>query len=201
MRNRFARRPKYDELADRDLVALAKKDKEAFGELYQRYLPKIYSYVYYRTGNRHDAEDLTARVFFRALAHIGNYEDRGLPFRAWLYRIAHNLVANWHRDQGRRKIIALEDYVAYPQHDEAPDSLAEEREERRELLAALRQLPADRQQLLLLKFIEQLSNAEIGQIMGRSEGAVKSLYHRTLLARRAELRPGGQQSRRDRTER
>lgn len=187
MKNPFARRIDYSELDERELVALAKEDKAAFGELYERYLPKIYSYVYYRMGNVHDAEDLTAKVFFRALAHIGNYVEQGVPFQAWLYRIAHNLVANWHRDQSRRKIIALDDYVVHSLQTEAPDRLAEELEERNQLLEAVRRLPEDRQQLLLLKFVEQMSNADIGLIMGRTEGAVKSLYHRTLLALREEM--------------
>ena len=187
MKNPFSRRIDHTALDDRQLVALAKEDKAAFGELYQRYLPKIYSYVYYRTGNVHDAEDLTAKVFFRALSHIGNYVEKGAPFQAWLYRIAHNLVANWHRDQGRRKIIALDDYMAHPLKSEAPDRLTEEQEERSQLLEAVRRLPEDRQQLLLLKFVEQKANAEIGAIMGRTEGAVKSLYHRTLLALREEM--------------
>ena len=187
MRNPFARRRKHEALDDRELIELAKEDRQAFGLLYERYLPKIYSYVYHRTGNSHDAEDLTAKVFQRALGHIGGYEDRGLPFQAWLYRIAHNLVANWHRDQGRRKIIALDDYVAHSLRSEAPDRLAEENQEREQLMEAVRRLPEDRQQLLLLKFIEQMSNAQIGQIMGRTEGAVKSLYHRTLSALREDL--------------
>jgi len=174
-------------MSDSDLVEQAKQDKDAFGELYERYMPKIYNYVFYRTGNQQDAEDLTARVFFRALSHIGNYVDRGLPFQAWLYRIAHNLVANFHRDQGRRKIIALDEYVAHTLKSEAPDKLAEAMEENEQLLAAIRNLPAERQQLLLLKFIDQLSNAEIGDIMGRTEGAIKSLYHRTLLQLRDDM--------------
>ena len=187
MRNPFAKRIEYQYLDDRELVALAKEDMEAFGELYERYLQKIYNYVYYRTGNAHDAEDLTAKVFFRAMSHIEGYVDKGAPFQAWLYRIAHNLVANWHRDQGRRKIIALDDYVAHSLQSDAPDRLAEEREEQDQLMRALRRLPDDRQQLILLKFVEQMSNAEIGEIMGRTEGAVKSLYHRTLLALRDEM--------------
>ncbi len=187
MKNPFSRRIDYRELDDMALVQLAKEDKEAFGELYLRYLQKIYNYIFYRTGNSHDAEDLTAKVFLRAMSHIGNYVDKGLPFQAWLYRIAHNLVANWHRDQGRRKIIALDDYVAHSLKLEGPDHLTEAREEHEQLMAALRRLPQDRQQLLLLKFIEKLSNAEIGRIMGRTEGAIKSLYHRTLLSLRQEL--------------
>lgn len=187
MKNPFSRRVNFKELGDGELVALAKEDKAAFGELYERYLQKIYSYVYYRTGNVHDAEDLTAKVFIRALSHISNYVEKGVPFQAWLYRIAHNLVANWHRDQGRRKIIALDDYVVHSLKSEAPDRLSEDREERNQLLEAFRRLPEDRQQLILLKFVERMSNAEIGAIMGRTEGAIKSLYHRTLLALREEM--------------
>ncbi|MDE2638293.1 MAG: sigma-70 family RNA polymerase sigma factor [Chloroflexota bacterium] len=187
MKNPFSRRIDLKELDDSELVALAKEDKAAFGELYERYLQKIYSYVYYRTGNVHDAEDLTAKVFIRALSHISNYVEKGVPFQAWLYRIAHNLVANWHRDQGRRKIIALDDYVVHSLKSEAPDRLSEEREERNQLLEAFHRLPEERQQLILLKFVERMSNAEIGAIMGRTEGAIKSLYHRTLLALREEM--------------
>ena len=186
MKNIF-RRKSYKDLDDTELVQLAKDDKEAFGELYERYMPKIYSYIYYRTSNQHDAEDLTARVFFRAMSHIGNYVDKGVPFQAWLYRIAHNLVANWHRDQGRRKVIPLDDYVAHSLKSEAPDRLAEDSEEQEKLMEAIHRLPEERQQLLLLKFIDQLSNAEIGEIMDRTEGAIKSLYHRTLLSLRDEL--------------
>jgi RNA polymerase sigma factor (sigma-70 family) len=77
------------------LIRRAKEDPEAFGVLYERYVDKIYNYIYYRTGNVHDAEDLTSRVFFRALRNLERYEDQGVPFSAWLYRIAHNLVASW----------------------------------------------------------------------------------------------------------
>lgn len=172
---------------DRELVQLAKSDKEAFGEIYERYLTKIYNYIYYRTGNQQDAEDLTAKVFYRALSHIEKYVDKGVPFQAWLYRIAHNLVANFHRDKGRRKIIALDDYVAHTLKSDAPDKQAEISEQTGHLMEAIQHLPADRQQLILLKFIEQKSNAEIGEIMERTEGAIKSLYHRTLLSLRDEL--------------
>jgi RNA polymerase sigma-70 factor (ECF subfamily) len=162
-------------------------DQEAFGVLYQKYVGKIYSYIYYRTGKVEDAEDLTARVFFRALQHIPNYRDRGLPFSAWLYRIAHNLVANWHRDSSRRKETAFEESVVISKGSEHPEYELEKQQENEELLRILQVLPVERQQLIILKFVEQLSNAEIGKIMGRSEGAVKSLYHRTLLSLRDEF--------------
>jgi RNA polymerase sigma-70 factor (ECF subfamily) len=178
------------ELDDAALVARAKAEGEAFGVLYERYVKKIYNYMYYRTGNEHDAEDLTARVFQRALAHLEHYTERGLPFSAWLYRIAHNLVANWHRDQGRHTVLPLE-HVASQELQalgaERPEAMTETRQEREALRQAVRRLPGERQELLILKFVERLSNAEIGAIMNRSEGAVKSLYHRTLLALRDEL--------------
>jgi RNA polymerase sigma-70 factor (ECF subfamily) len=172
---------------DSALIARAKEDPEAFGLLYERYVGNIYNYIYYRTGNHHDAEDLTARTFFRALKHVSRYVDRGAPFSAWLYRIAHNLVANWHRDRNRRQIISLDDLVMRTLKREEPAALAEEREERDRLLDVIRRLPPERQQVLILKFVEQMSNAEIGEVMGRTEGAIKSLYHRTLVALRKEL--------------
>jgi len=169
------------------LVGQAKGDVEAFGLLYERYVNKIYNYIYYRVGNERDAEDLTARVFYRAMLHLEHYTDRGVPFSAWLYKIAHNLVANWHRDEGRRKVVPLQDAVVHGLWTEAPETMTENREEQELLLRAIRCLPDERQQLLLLKFVEHLSNAEIGVVMNRSEGAVKSLYHRTLSALREEL--------------
>lgn len=162
-------------------------DQESFGLIYERYVGRIYNYVYYRTGNHHDAEDLTARVFYRAIRSIGNYQDRGLPISAWLYRIAHNLVANWHRDRSRRPEILLDEAVNLHPSSEHPETSLVQNEERDHLFRIIRTLPAERQQLLILKFVDHLSNAEIGEIMGRTEGAVKSLYHRTLLSLREVL--------------
>jgi len=173
------------------LVERAKKDPAAFGVLYERYVKKIYHYVYYRTGNHHDAEDLTARTFYRALSNMDGYVNRGVPFSAWLYRIAHNLVANWHRDRSRRQVIPLDELVLASRRKTDPLQLIEANEEREILLRAIRHLPADRQQLLILKFVEKMSNAEIGQIIGRSEGAIKSLYHRTLVSLRKDLEEKG----------
>jgi RNA polymerase sigma-70 factor (ECF subfamily) len=185
--NRKPKEQDLTELSDTELVQMAKGSQEAFGVLYERYIRKIYNYIYYRTGNHHDTEDLAAMVFYRAMGHIENYTERGVPFQAWLYRIAHNLVANWHRDRGRRKIIALEEFAGPGPQSEIPDTQTEDKEERELLLQTIRRLPEERQQLLILKFIEKMSNAEIGVIMGRTEGAIKSLYHRTLLALRDEL--------------
>lgn len=164
------------------LVEQAKTDPEAFGKLYELYVDKIYNYVYYRIGHQPEAEDLTAKVFFRALNHIPHYKNKGTPFAAWLYRIAHNLVANWYRDRQRRQEVDLEQAVFNSAKQDTPQQAAERSDGRNILWEAIKQLPPERQQLLALKFAERLSNAEIGRIMGRSEGAIKSLYHRTLVS-------------------
>jgi RNA polymerase sigma-70 factor (ECF subfamily) len=169
------------------LIERAKSDPEAFGILYERYVTKIYNYMYYRVGNHYDAEDLTARTFYRAMNHIAEYTARGAPFSAWLYRIAHNLMANWHRDRQRHQIVPLEDAVLRAEHAEEPHQISEWEDEKHHLLAAIRGLPEDRQQLLILKFVDGCSNIEIGEIMGRSEGAIKSLYYRTLVSLRDVL--------------
>lgn len=175
-------------LNDEDALARAAGgDKEAFGVLYDRYLGRIYNYIYYRTGNQHDAEDLTARVFTRAMNHISNYQDRGVPISAWLYRIAHNLVANWHRDNSRRQEVGLDETYQMPAKQELPEAVLLRTEQEDFLLNLVSGLPEDRQQLLILKFVDHLSNSEIGEIMGRTEGAIKSLYHRTLLSLRDEV--------------
>ncbi len=176
------------ELSDENLLAKATAgDKQAFGMLYDKYATRIYNYIYYRTGSAQDAEDLTSRVFFRAMRHITNYRDRGVPFTAWLYRIAHNLVANWHRDSSRRQEVELEDGYRANKGDEHPEQALMESEDQNALLSIIRKLPEERQQLLILKFVEHMSNAEIGQIMDRTEGAIKSLYHRTLLSLREAI--------------
>lgn len=182
----------YAIASETDLIGWAREgDKQAFGELYQQYVNRIYNYFYYRTGNQPDAEDLTTRVFMRAMAHISNYDERGVPFSAWLYRIAHNLIANWHRDNSRRKVIPLDDYVTSHLQPDAPEAIVEQNEEEAHLLDSIRYLPEERQQLLFLKFVERLSNAEIGTIMNRTEGAIKSLYHRTLSSLHDDLMARG----------
>lgn len=171
---------------DEVLVHVSAGEVEYFSVLYERYVGRIYNYIYYRTGNQFEAEDLTERVFYRALGRIGSYKNMGVPFSAWLYRISHNLVANWHRDNSRRHEVPLEDFNQSHSHSDHPESSLIHSMANEELIKTLRRLPAERQQLIILKFVEDLSNAEIAVIMRRSEGAIKSLYHRTLLALRKE---------------
>ena len=173
------------------LIERAKEDPEAFGVLYEKYVDQIHQYVFYRTGNRCDAEDLTARTFYKALANLKRYQHRGLPFSAWLYRIAHNLVANWHRDRKRRAGIPLDDLAMASRERKSAEDFVESSERVEVLREAISGLPAERQELLVLKYTTDLTNSEIGKVMGRSEGAVKALYHRTLNALRKELQRRG----------
>jgi RNA polymerase sigma-70 factor (ECF subfamily) len=180
--------PDLTEITDENAVARAcKGDADAFSFLYERNVTRIYNYIFYRIGSEADAEDLTARVFFRAFGHINTYVEKGVPFSAWLYRIAHNLIANYHRDTHRRKEVPREDQVELPHHGDHPEVALVKSQEVELLLKGIRRLSSDRQQLLVLKFVENLSNAEVAEIMGKSEGAIKSLYHRALISLRFEM--------------
>ena len=196
--NRLEPSASADCLADEDeraLVARAATDPAAFGQIYERYVNRIYNYIYHRVGNPHDAEDLTARTFQRALGRIGQYVDRGVPFSAWLYRIAHNLVANWYRDRSRRKDISLDELAVSTERHSDPYGQVVLKEELEEVRSAIRRLNSERQTLMILKHAEHLSNAEIAGVLGKSEGAIKSLYHRTLIALRETLDIEGSSSR------
>lgn len=174
------------------LIRRAQEDTAAFEALYERYVAQIYSYAYYRIGNAQDAEDITARTFFQAMTHLHRYTSRGVPFSAWLFRIAHNLVANWHRDNGRRQTFSLDVVLETPDPGRTLAEHAEGNEENGRLWTVIRRLPAERQQLLVLKFVDELSTEQIAVIMGRSEGAVKALLHRTLVAMRQQLAPASE---------
>ena len=179
------------DLAEAELVALAKTEPEAFGELYQRNIDRIYNYIYYRTGNTADAEDLTARTFYQALGNIGRYLDQGVPFVAWLYRIAHNLVANTTGPRGDGEMTSLDELEPASKPSDNPARVAEAGERRQALWSAIHRQPEERQRLLILKFADRLSNEEIGNLMGRTESSIKSLYFRTLKALRADLEARG----------
>lgn len=173
-----------------ELINQARSDPEAFGQLYERYIERIYRYVFYRTGNVHEAQDLTERVFIKAMSNIHNYRHMGLPFSAWLYRIAHNLVANFHRDTTRKQEISLDQnpILGIKPLGDHPEMAIQKVQEIERLLELISDLPAVRQELIILKFVDNLSNQEIGKILRKTEGAVKSLYHRTLLDIRERMK-------------
>ncbi len=180
--------PEEDERA---LIKRAKQDAETFGQLYRRYVKRIYNYHYRHTGNATEAEDLTSRTFYRALRSLHRYKDQGNYFQAWLFRIAHNLVVNWYRDQSRHPIISLDAAGEnFHTHRGNPQANVLKTEQQQFLARVISELPEDRKTLLILKFMEQMSNAEIGQVLGKTEGAIKSLYYRTLLTLRAAVQEG-----------
>ena len=173
------------------LVDQARREPAAFGILYERYVDRIYGYIYHKVGNVQEAEDLTARTFYRALDNLHTYEDRGAPFAAWLFRIAHNLMANWHRDRSRRRFLSLDRLWSHKADSDSPEDQVEQEENREALWSAINRLPEERRNLLLWKFGSQMSNLEIGELMDKSESAIKSLYFRTLAALRQDLEARG----------
>jgi RNA polymerase sigma-70 factor (ECF subfamily) len=175
--------------ADPDLVAVraAQNDRAAFAVLYRRYLDRVYGYAFYQLGDHHDAEDATERIFLAALAALAEFRDTGSTFRAWLFRIAHNTIANAHRTRARRPTVALPEAWDRPAPDADPARLVGRGEELREVLALIDQLPDDRRQVILLRFVDELTAREIGVVLERSEGAVRVLLHRALRELAARL--------------
>ena len=155
-------------------------DKE-FSDFYRVHLRDVYNYTYYRTGNHHDAEDLTTQTFIQAYRHFGRaqQESNGRPLRPWLIRIAHNLAANYYRDRSRKPTTLLEDAeVIGDVHD--TERLVEGREELGRVLEAVRSLPDDRREAMIMRFALGMNNREIARTLGRTEGATKVLIHRAI---------------------
>jgi RNA polymerase sigma-70 factor (ECF subfamily) len=154
-------------------------DRDALEQLYLLHFDRIYSYLHMSVGNRHDAEDLTNQTFVRMLESIDRFEWRKVPISAWLFRIAHNLAMD-HFRSGRR--WQLEEEPPEPEPDEQRTAEAEALESigRQSMLEMIEGLSEDQQQVLTLKFVFSFSNGEAATILGKTEGAVKSLQHRAL---------------------
>ena len=172
----------HEYAGDPDLPAVlaAQADGAAFATLYRRYLDRVYGYAFYQLGDHHDAEDVTERIFLAALRALPDFHDQGSTFRAWLFRIAHNTIANAHRSRARRRTEPLPDDFqrAAPNADPAGQvALADELREIRRVVA---EMPDDRRQVILLRFVDDLSTAEIAEVLDRSPGAVRVLLHRSL---------------------
>ncbi len=173
------RRPSSGVDPDLGDVRAAQGDRRAFGALYRRYLDRVYGYCFYLLGDHHDAEDVTERTFLAALGAIDRFRDEGATFRAWLFRIAHNELANALRARSRQRTTSL-DAVIEPAVDEDPAGILGLAEESRRLRHALASLSGDRRHVIVLRFVDGLSAREIGSVLGRSEGAVRVLQHRAL---------------------
>jgi len=158
--------------------AAVEGDAQAFADLYEHHLDRIFHYFYYRLGHPQDAEDLTERVFLKAWQAIGSYDARGAPFSAWLYRIAHNLLIDHRRVQHPTEPLD----EAFEIADEAADiaELAAKRGEARELAEAIAQLAPMEQSVLVLRFIEKLDHRTVAGIIGKGEAATRSIQSRAL---------------------
>lgn len=178
------------DVPDMDLVALAqKRDAAAFGRLYERYLDGIYRYVYYRVSDRDEAEDLTETVFMKAWAALPRFRSKGATFRAWLYRIAHNAVIDRHRT--RKAVLPLEQAEDWLDVEaSSPEAAAEAAQESAKLGAALSRLSPRLQEVILHRFVNDLSHAETAQVMGLRKGHVRVLQHRALNQMRDLLTEG-----------
>lgn len=168
----------------------AKRDPGAFEQLYRKYVAQIYSLALYETRDPHRAEDVTETTFLKALAGLPRFQEEGeaggSTFRGWLFAIARNVIANERRHERRHP----QDPIELALHLRAPDDPAASaitRLEAERALRAVMELPEDRRQAVLLRFVHELSAREIGQVMGRSEGAVRVLIHRALVSVRQRL--------------
>ncbi len=176
---------------DRTLVEAARRDPAQFDALYRKYLAQVYAFALYELADHHAAEDATERTFLRALAALPRFREQARPedgpeastFRVWLLRIARNVVANERRSRRRRPAASLDlalgaGLAISDGTDLEADAVT--RDEAAEALRILRTLPDDRRRALVLRFVDEMSTAEIAGVLGRSEGAVRVLIHRAL---------------------
>lgn len=164
---------------ERLLIEAAQRDPDQFGELYELHFERVYAYVVRRVRDRSEAQDLTSETFHQALANLGQYEWRGIPFAAWLFRIAANAIAD------RAKKLGKEQGGQPP--DIADETDIEEVEQRAQLFRFVRELPADQRRVLEMRFVLDKSIREIAQELDRSEGAVKQLQFRGIEGLRARI--------------
>ncbi len=171
----------------RQLVSRAQQgDRDALEELYLLHFDRIYSYLHMSVGNRHDAEDLTTQTFLKMLESIGRFRWRSAPFSAWLFRIAHNLAMDHFR--GSRRWQPEEDVPEPPGSEEASaEEQAMHEIGRQSMLELIDELSAEQQQVLTLKFVFNFPNAEVATILGKTEGAIKSLQHRALASLQKQI--------------
>jgi RNA polymerase sigma-70 factor, ECF subfamily len=163
-------------------------DREALEELYLIHFDRIYSYLHLSVGNRHDAEDLTTQTFLKMLEAIGRFRWQSVPFSAWLFRIAHNLAIDYFRSRRR---VQAEDEVPEPvgQEESSAEQQAMDSLGQAGMLALIARLSPEQRQVLTLKFLFGFANAEVAGILGKTEGAVKSLQHRALATLQKHVAP------------
>ena len=171
------------EADERLLIEAAQQDPACFAELYEINFERVYAYVVKRVGNRAESEDLTAEVFHQALANLKRFEWRGIPFAAWLYRIAANLISDRLQRSGR-EVLADSGQIESAQVSPAA---IEEVERRATLFRLVETLPNEQRRVVVLRFVEQKSIKEVAREVRKSEGAVKQLQFRALTSLRERM--------------
>jgi RNA polymerase sigma-70 factor (ECF subfamily) len=174
----------YDDVGVRRLVeSAAAGNIESFGEIYSIYLDRIYRYAIYQVRDKATAEDLSEEIFWKAWRGLAKYRWDGHPFSAWLYRIAHNQIVDYFRTNRELKNIEVESLAG----DTDPEQEVSRKQMERLLVSAVSSLPEQQRQVIILKFIEELDNREIEQIMGKKQGALRMLQMRALTTLRQKL--------------
>lgn len=172
------------------LVRRAKeKDTQAMAELYEKYFDQIYRYIAIKLGDKTEAEDLTQQVFLRVLHSIGKYEQRGLPFSSWLYRIAHNQIVDYLRKSSKKKTSPLNEAITA--RGVSPVAITEQKMTLEQLAIASKDLTEAQREAFTLRLVSGLSIVETAAAMGKSKGAIKALQHSALMALRKNLIPQG----------
>jgi len=168
------------------LVQRAKQnDEAAFAQLYEEYFDKIYRYVTIRIGDKMEAEDITQQVFLNAIKAISSFKWKGVPFSAWLFRIAHNQVVDYLRKKTKRASVPLEESLVAGGDD--PHEIFERKLDIERLASAVKKLTPAQQEVISLRFAGEMPIAEVARVMARSEGAVKALQHSAIVALRKVL--------------
>ena len=174
---------------EESLVQRAKqRDQKAFAQLYEEHFDKIYRYVALRIGDRTEAEDMTQQVFLNALKSISSFKWKGVPFAAWLFRIAHNQVVDYLRKKSKQVAVPLNESLV--SSDSNPQLMAGHNLDVEQLLSATRRLTEAQRQVISLRFAGELSINQVANIMGKSQGAVKALQHSAIVALRKILLAG-----------
>ena len=171
---------------DESLVRRAQQhDQDAFAQLYEEYFDKIYRYITLKIGNRTEAEDMTQQVFLNAIKSISSFRWRGIPFSAWLFRIAHNQMVDYFRKKAKHATISLDEVLV--SNGNNPQLVAEQNLDIERLLLATEQLTQAQREVISLRFASELSIAQVARVMGKSQGAIKALQHSAIVALRKTL--------------
>ncbi len=163
-------------------------DEAALTQLYEENFDRIYRYIVLKIREKTEAEDMTQQVFISALKSISSFKWKGVPFSAWLFRIAHNLIVDYYRKKSKQATVQLDESLVRSNSD--PRIEVEQKLDIEQLVSATKRLTKAQQEVISLRFAGELSIAQVAKVMGKSEGAVKALQHSAIVALRKALLAG-----------